>query len=186
MHLPDWLHATFEVRLAYEIAHRSCVWSRETEHQFLTAACEVLGKVIDRALDAALARRCETYDDSHYSCGAVLSYRVTSSIYSVTLEYLTFTPDSPDPKDGERIGNPIEGFSFEIHGSDGRFDTRMILGTWPTNPNVIINRLDSLISENELFVSATCDPKRDSDRHSDFLQSSIFPLLSSWERSSST
>ena len=112
---------------------------------------------------------------SHYSCGAVLSYSVTSNIYSVTLEYLTFTPDSPDPNDGERIGNPIEGFTFEIHGSNGRFDTRMILGAWPMNPNVVINRLGLFVFEKELYLAATCNPKRDSDPCVDFIEQPEFP-----------
>jgi hypothetical protein len=155
--IPDWLNATFTVRIAYDVAYMSCGWSRDTENQFIAAACEVLDKVIDRALEAARARRREGYTATHHSHAAFLEYRVTSNIYSVVLEYLRFTPESPDPNDGERIGNPIEGFSFEIHGSDKRFDSRMILGAWPRNPNVVINQINPFSFDGGFYASHKID-----------------------------
>jgi hypothetical protein len=158
--VPDWLNATFTVRIAYDVAYMSCGWSRDTESQFVAAAREVLDKVIDRALEAARARRRESYETTHYAHASSLEYRVTSSIYSVVLEYLRFTPDSPDPNDGERIGNPIEGFSFEVHGSDKRFDTKMILGAWPRNPNVVINQINPFSCRGDSYTLSKTNIER--------------------------
>jgi len=135
--IQDWLHVTFKVRLSQALAHSSCVWSRRTEAQFASLAYEVLGKVIDRSLQAARMRCAESYQDVHNGFDARLSYRVTSRIYSVTLEFLALIPDSPDPNDGERIGHPAEGLSFIVRGAGRCFDVEMIAGTWPTRPGTM-------------------------------------------------
>jgi hypothetical protein len=170
MLVPDWLHVNITVRFAYAIAHMSCAWSRDIEHRFRAAESEVRHKVIDRALEAARARRCEDYQDCHCAQGAVLTYRVVSNIYSVTLEYLAFIPNSPDPNGGKHIGNPIEGFSFTIYGSDKTFDICMIHGDWPGTPSVMASRLELFVSTEEIFSLAKRNPGRERDRGSDPVQ----------------